>query len=195
MYRLEPSTETDILDSAIAALDYRPIIYATLGTEFYNAELMTSILAALSLDEWNVVATTGPQGDPRSVDPHRSNVIVTSWVAQDALLERAALVVNHGGAGTVSAALARGVPVVVVAQGADQFDHAHRAEELGMGIALPTGQRSPDDVRAAVRTVLGNPQYRNVGARLAAATSRLPGVDAAAQRVEQLAETPSPTEH
>ena len=195
VFRLEPTTATDFVDPAIAALDDRPIIYATLGTEFYNAELMTSILTALSRDEWNVVATTGPQGDPRSVDPHRSNVIVASWVSQDALMERAALVVNHGGAGTVSAALARGVPVVVVPQGADQFDHARRAEELGMGIALPTGQRSPDDVRAAVQTVLDNPKYRNVGMRLAAATSRLPGVDAAAQRVEQLAERPSPIEH
>jgi len=85
------------------------------------------------------------------------------------------------------------VPVVVVPQGADQFHHAHRVEELGVGITLDAEHRSIDDLRTAVQTVLADPNYRNVGARLAAATARQPGVDVAAQLLEQLAETPSTT--
>jgi UDP:flavonoid glycosyltransferase YjiC (YdhE family) len=193
VFRLESTGATESLDPAIEALDDRPIIYATLGTEFYNAELMTTILAALSSDDWNVVATTGPQGDPANIDPNRSNMVVARWVPQDALLDRAALVVSHGGAGTITSALAHGVPVVVVPQGADQFHHAHRVEELGVGITLDAEHRSIDDLRTAVQTVLADPNYRNVGARLAAATARQPGVDVAAQLLEQLAETPSTT--
>ena len=154
------------LEGPIAALDQRPMVYVTLGTEFYNADLMASILAAL-VGEWNVVAATGPRGDPEAVDPHRTNVIVDRWVPQDALLNRAAGVVTHAGAGTTIGCMVRGIPLVCVPQGADQFHHARRVEELQVGVHLSPANRSPDEIAAAVRTVVHDSRYRARGALLA----------------------------
>lgn len=49
------------------------------------------------------------------------------------LFPRCAAVVHHGGAGTTNAALAAGVPSVVVAHGFDQPFHGRRLHDLGAG--------------------------------------------------------------
>ena len=121
------------LGQAFAALDQRPLVYVTLGTEFYNRELMATILAALVDGDWNVAASTGPGGDPAAVDPHLAEVIVAKWLPQDAVLDRAALVVTHAGAGTTIGSLIRGVPLVCLPQGADQFHHALRSTSSRSG--------------------------------------------------------------
>lgn len=49
------------------------------------------------------------------------------------LFPRCAAVIHHGGAGTTNAALAAGVPSVIVAHGFDQPLHGRRLFELGVG--------------------------------------------------------------
>ena len=89
-FRPEPVATTVPLDARILDFDDRPLIYATLGTEFYNADLMRSIISAVMDNDCNLVATTGPQGDPDEIDPHAPSVVVASWIAQDAILDRTA---------------------------------------------------------------------------------------------------------
>ena len=174
-------------ESGFAADPYRPLVYVTLGTEFYNPVLMASILDGLVAGEWNVLAATGPQGDPGEVDPLRSDVVVARWVPQGAVLNACAAVVTHAGAGTTIDALIRGVPLVCVPQGADQFHHARRVDELGAGIDLPTERRSPAEVGDAVTQVLADPSYRARAEQLAAETARLPDIGEAVAFLERLA--------
>ena len=49
------------------------------------------------------------------------------------LLERSALLVHHGGIGSLSQAVAAGVPQVIMPMGFDQFDNADRIRRLGVG--------------------------------------------------------------
>lgn len=56
----------------------------------------------------------------------------------DRVFPRAAVNVHHGGAGTTAAALAAGVPSVVVPFGADQPFWARRAHELGVAPQAPS---------------------------------------------------------
>jgi UDP:flavonoid glycosyltransferase YjiC (YdhE family) len=56
----------------------------------------------------------------------------------DRLLPECALVVTHGGLGTVLRALAHGVPLLILPLGRDQAFNAGRVEAVGAGIALPT---------------------------------------------------------
>jgi UDP:flavonoid glycosyltransferase YjiC (YdhE family) len=165
----------------------RPLIYVTLGSEFTNPGLMADMLAALADGDWNVVVATGPKGDPAAIDPGRANVIVQHWVPQHAVLNDADLVVTHAGAGTTIGALVRGVPLVCVPQGADQFHHARRVAELGAGIDLAVDQRSPAEILDAVTTVLSDERYRSRAEELAFDTVGLPDVTAAAALVEDLA--------
>jgi len=189
-FRPEPIATTVPLDSRILDFDDRPLIYATLGTEFYNAELMDSIISAALDNDCNVVATTGPQGDPDEIDPHSPRVVVASWIPQDALLDRTTAVICHGGAGSTAGPLVRGVPLVVVPRGADQFLHAKRVEELGVGMMLPSDQQSKADIGGALASALSTPKYREAAQQVAQATALLPGIDQAIAQLEQLVATP-----
>ncbi|MBO0698183.1 MAG: glycosyltransferase family 1 protein [Zavarzinella sp.] len=65
------------------------------------------------------------------------------------VLPRAAALVSHGGIGSVSQALAAGVPQLVMPMAFDQFPNATRLEQLGVARSLPvTDYRGPAVARA-----------------------------------------------
>ena len=84
------------------------------------------------------------------------------------LMPEAALVVTHGGHGTVVKALAAGVPLVVLPHGRDQADNAVRVTERGAGLKLARTAQ-PSAIAAAVRSAIADPGYRAAAARLGAA--------------------------
>jgi UDP:flavonoid glycosyltransferase YjiC (YdhE family) len=58
------------------------------------------------------------------------------YIPLSQVLPRAAALVSHGGIGTVSQALAAGIPQLVMPLGFDQFDNAARLERLGVAATL-----------------------------------------------------------
>ena len=83
-----------------------------------------------------------------------TNVHVEGFVDQAGVLKVADLVVHHGGSGTVLAALAAGVPQVVIPTGADQFVNADRLAVTGLASVVPPADATPDAVAAAAATAL-----------------------------------------
>jgi MGT family glycosyltransferase len=71
------------------------------------------------------VVTTGPALDTFSLRPP-SNVTVVASAPHRQVFQHAALVITHGGNGTVMKALAAGVPMVLLPHGRDQADTAAR---------------------------------------------------------------------
>ena len=66
------------------------------------------------------------------------------YVPLSQVLPRAAALVSHGGIGTLSQALAAGIPQLVMPLGFDQFDNAARLERLGVAATLiPRRFRGP----------------------------------------------------
>ena len=65
----------------------------------------------------------------------------------------------HGGSGTTLGALAQGLPLVLVPQGADQFDNAARCVASGVAVVIGPGELSADAVRRALRQVLDDPSF------------------------------------
>ncbi len=118
-----------------------PLVLVTCSTERqHDARLVTVALAALPALGMAVVATTAAH-DPGAFDAPAGSRVV-SFVAHDAILERAACVVCHGGMGIVQKSLAAGVPVVVVPFGRDRArDRPPRGGGRGRGSSLPA---SPD---------------------------------------------------
>jgi rhamnosyltransferase subunit B len=74
------------------------------------------------------------------------------------LLPRCAAIVHHGGVGTTAAALAAGVPQLLLPNGFDQFDNAARVRRLGAGDWLPSGprRRMAAHIAAALARLLGS---------------------------------------
>ncbi len=75
--------------------------------------------------------------------------------------------VCHGGSGSTLAALAHGVPMLMLPQAADQFDNASACQEIGAALALMPDEVSSQSIRSAVTTLLNDPSFRESAQRVA----------------------------
>jgi UDP:flavonoid glycosyltransferase YjiC (YdhE family) len=96
--------------------------------------------------------------------------------------------VAHGGAGTTLAALAAGVPLVLLPLSADQPINARRVAELGAGLALDGGRADVPKLADALARVLEEPCYGTVAGRVAAEVGLLPPVAEAAADLTAIAQ-------
>lgn len=165
----------------------RPVVYATLGTMFNtNRAVFRAILDGLADEDVTVVMTVGEQSDPHWLDPVPANAHVERYLPQSLLLDRCTTVVSHGGSGTILPALARGIPQVLLPQGADNFTNAARCERAGAGIAVPPGAVSADSVHAALHRALDDASVAAAARRIADEIAAMPTPSDAAEGLERL---------
>jgi len=73
------------------------------------------------------------------------------------LLGRAALLVHHGGIGTIAYALAAGVPQLMTPLRGDQFDNANRVQRLGVGEMFSAREATAAQIAALMQRQLDSP--------------------------------------
>ena len=173
-----------------------PLVYVTFGTVAAGIPLyapaLTAVVGALAAEAGiRVLVTVGHNGDPAALGPLPPHVRVERWVPQDDVLAEAAVVVCHGGSGTVLGALVAGVPLVVVPLFADQPDNAERVAAVGAGVvvdpAVATAPEGAEEVRAALRRARQDPSYRDAAGRLAEEIAALPPADEAVEMLQRYA--------
>jgi UDP:flavonoid glycosyltransferase YjiC (YdhE family) len=168
-----------------------PRVYVTLGTVF-NAEsgdLFQRLLAAMAGVEAEVLMTVGRDVDPATLGVQPDHVRIERFVPQAEVLSATDLVVSHGGSGSLMAALAHGLPSVLLPLGADQPHNASRAEELGLARVLDASAASPESIRQAVNAMLDDHTAAARARRIAEELARLPGVEETVPLLERLAGT------
>ena len=172
-----------------------PVVYATLGTVFNRTEgLWEMIIDALSHLPVSAVATVGDRVDPASFGPLPDRIRVERYIPQGQILPHCAAVVSHGGFGTITAALAAGLPIVSLPLGAaDNVGNAMKVERLGAGLQIGRKNRSVAAIADALARVLDEPAFGAATASVAAATRSLPPPEHAATLLEQLAATGEPS--
>jgi MGT family glycosyltransferase len=163
-----------------------PLVYITLGTVF-NDDVALFVVAVEAARELGirVVVTVGPGNDPAVLGPQPSHVTVAQFIPQSELLPACAAVVSHAGSGTFLAALAAGVPQVLLPQAADQFLNAQAGEEGGVAIAVPRAEATAARVREALERVVGDPTFRRAAERVRDEISAMPAPGAAAAELER----------
>ncbi len=162
-----------------------PLVLVTCSTERQSDKRLLHVaLEALPRIGMSVVGTAAAH-DPQAFDvPTGSRVV--SFVSHEAVLQRAACVVCHGGMGITQKALAAEVPVVVVPFGRDQMETAWRVEVAKAGVRLTPRRLSSDRLTEAIRVAMG----RRAGAqRVSRAYAAAGGSAAAADAIEALAAT------
>jgi len=82
-------------------------------------------------------------------------------------MREAALVVTHGGHGTVARALRHRRPLLVMPHGRDQNDNAVRVTERGAGLSLPP-TATVAQIRGALGRLLSEPGFGRAADRLGA---------------------------
>lgn len=179
-------------------LDERPLVYASMGTagtlEANIAAYERIIDACRPLDAQLVVALGHHDAD-ESVErlrrAARLSDIVVSFAPQQALLDRAELLLTHGGANSVLEALSRSVPILVLPRENDQPAVARRAERAGVGLVGSFRRSNADEIRALIERVLGDVEFRQRAGEVAREIETAGGCPRAAEIIEQALLSPA----
>ena len=156
-----------------------PLVYITFGTVTGGLADATAVYRA-AVDAVaglpvRALLTVGTAFDAAVLDPLPPNVRVRPWVPQADVLTDAAVVVCHGGSGTVLGTVAAGVPLVVAPMFADHAANARLVDAAGAGVMVRRADAG--SIADAVTTVLTEPGYRAAAGRLAARMGSAPSVD------------------
>ncbi|WP_037863057.1 glycosyltransferase [Streptomyces sp. NRRL S-340] len=150
----------------------RPRVLLSFGTHFATPEALRPVIDALA-GQADLVVTLGLAAEAADFGDGLDHVEFVAFTPLAELLDGIDVVVTHGGAGTTMGTLTRGVPLVVVPQGADQFIQAGAVEGSRTGVAVmpPAGAEA---VARAVAEVLGNVEYRDNARRAAEQIQAMP---------------------
>ena len=112
-----------------------------------------SVRAAGSLGLRAMLVTNFPEQVPQHLP---RDVQVFGYLPFSQVLPRAALLVYHGGVGTLAQGIKAGLPHLVVPHGYDQFDSGWRVEQLGLGRSIPERRYRGRLVISAIQHILGD---------------------------------------
>lgn len=146
--------------------DARPLILVGFSTSFQNhAGVLQRVIDAAAELPVRLLVTLGGAIEKHEVTP-ASNTVVLPSAPHTQIMREAALVVTHGGHGTVMAALMHRLPMLVIPHGRDQADNAARVTERGAGLSLER-TATTQEISAALECLLRDPSFgaaaRNLG--------------------------------
>ncbi|HKH13722.1 MAG TPA: nucleotide disphospho-sugar-binding domain-containing protein, partial [Solirubrobacterales bacterium] len=151
-----------------------------------DLRLVRAALDALAEEPVRVLATTNRLDPSSSLPDAPSNARVVDWLSYSQLMPRAALVVCHGGHGTVARALVAGAPVLCCPHVGDMAENSARVAWAGVGLMLPWRLLGSGPLRWATRRILGDPSFVERAAEVAAWAQANDGSERGARLVEKL---------
>ena len=150
--------------------------------------LVRTALRALAAEPVRVVATTNRVA-PQSPIEVPANAILVDWLSYSQLMPAAALVISHGGHGTVARALGAGTPLLICPIAGDMSETAMRVSWAGAGLSVPWRLCRPQPLRWATRRLLHEPSFAAAAGRIAVWGREHDGAQRGAELVEELART------
>jgi MGT family glycosyltransferase len=165
--------------------DDRPLIVISLGSTYMHQErLLERIGRSVASPDRRVILLTGHDLAPADLPGVPGEVEIRRFVPHAAILPHAALVITHGGMGSLMAAFAAGVPTICLPLGRDQDANAARAAELGTSIVL-----APDaderTIAEAVGRALASAEMRASARQMQAALRGYETAQLAVEAVER----------
>ena len=151
--RTVPSDARDFLEAGGPPIVFTP---GSAGATMHRY-FRESVEAARELGVRSMLVTNFPEQVPTALPPH---VKMFGYLPFSEVLPHAALIVYHGGIGTLAQAVKAKIPHLVVPGGHDQFDNAWRIEQLGLGRSIPQTRYRADRVVKAIRAILGDGEGR-----------------------------------
>ena len=146
--------------SAFIAEGPKPIVF-TLGSSavWVARDFFHQSIAAIRQVNQRAVLLIG---DERNLpnEPLPPNVITANYAPYESMLERASVMVHHGGVGTTSQGLRAGVPTLIVPFAFDQADNAAHAARLGTSRTLHRSRYKADRVSRELEVLLKDYRYQ-----------------------------------
>jgi UDP:flavonoid glycosyltransferase YjiC (YdhE family) len=159
----------------------RPMVYVTGGSSGH-AGLLREAALALQDSPYQVVMTTAGR---RHAISECENITVVDFAPGGRVMERADVVLCHGGNGTINQAIMSGRPVVGIARHVEQALHLDRVEAMGFGKRIYAGRGVVGRIRAAVDEVVAQRRYAQSARALQAVARRYNGATTAASHIDQ----------
>jgi UDP:flavonoid glycosyltransferase YjiC (YdhE family) len=145
--------------------DLRPLVVISMSTTFMKQErALRSCIEAVSTLPVRALVTVGPIPDPAGF-PAPENVVVLQSAPHDEVFQQTDAVITHAGMGTVTRALAHGLPLLCMPMGRDQNDIAARVRWHGAGLSIRSSA-SVSQIRLALQRVLADDSFREAAERL-----------------------------
>jgi UDP:flavonoid glycosyltransferase YjiC (YdhE family) len=168
-----------------SADDARPLVLVGLSTLAQGqAVVMQRVVQALASLAVRGMVTLGPALDPAQFRAP-SNIRLEAFVPHSAVLPQAKAMVTQCGLGTLTKALAHGVPLVCIPLVGDQPENAARVVAHGAGIRVGR-DATPEQIRGAIQRVLAEPGFGESARRMAAIFAKEDGAQAAAEEIESV---------
>jgi UDP:flavonoid glycosyltransferase YjiC (YdhE family) len=161
------------------------LIFGTVYNQRPAFDAARHVLCAIASANLPVLMALGP-GRDASLPVGGPYVHAQAWFDLAAELPHCASVVCHGGAGTLFAALANAVPMVLLPQGADHFHNSDAVAALGAGLMLEGTQQQAGPIAAAVARLHAEPAFAAAAARCAEDIAAMPGADEVAMGLAAL---------
>lgn len=165
-----------------------PVVLVTLGSTFSDDEVFFRRAAAAIHDAGAasllVMGRRAPELLARLAAEPPPDSTVTDWVDYAALFPHLAAIVHHGGVATTHAAVAHGLPQVVVPHAGDQMPQAARVTRAGVGFGVRPQAFTAEAATQLVARCLHDPELR---ARAAALSLELQALGGSATAVSAIA--------
>jgi MGT family glycosyltransferase len=169
----------------------QPLVYLSLGSlGSADVPLMRGLVKSLADTPYRYIVSTGPQHNEYEL---ADNMTGAEFLPQVSVLPHVDAVITHGGNNTTTECMYFGKPMLVLPIFWDQHDNAQRVHETGLGVRLPTYGVEPTQLRAALARLLSD---ESLHTRLTTAGARLrrrPGTTLAADLIERVALTGTPS--
>jgi len=138
-----PATGAGFDERLSAFLDAgdKPLVFTPGTGNIHAADFFACALAAVTRIKRRAVFLTRERAQVPAQLP--ASVLWQPYVQLSALLPRAAVLIHHGGIGTMAEALRAGTPQLVTPFAWDQFDNGARVAALGAGMVTPAKRLRP----------------------------------------------------
>jgi rhamnosyltransferase subunit B len=170
----------EFFDASEAPVIFTPGSAASMMHRFF----LESVEATRRLGVRAMLVTNFPEQLPRALP---SGVKAFGYLRFSQVLPRAALLVYHGGIGTLAQTINAGIPHLIVPNGHDQFDNACRIERLGLGRSIPQRHYRADRVVGAIRAILSDAALKKRAREYAARIDSPTALTRACELIESLA--------
>ncbi len=145
----------------------RPKVLISFGTTYQNQKpAIERCIRALARLDVDGLVTLGPAVSPEGL-PEAPNVTVVQAASHDEIVPGSAVVVCHGGHGTVLRPIMHGFPVLCLPMGRDHPENAARIASRGAGLRI-SDRSSPRVIAAAVRRLIEDRSFREAAVKLGA---------------------------
>jgi rhamnosyltransferase subunit B len=147
--RLLPDDARDFLDAGEPPVVVTPGSAAATLQDYFTE----SIAAIHGLGRRGMLITNFPEQLPKTLP---AGIEAFGYLPFSEVLPRAALLVYHGGIGTLAQTIKAGIPHLVVPSAHDQFDNGWRIARLGLGTSLPRTRYRAVRATGEIRAILSD---------------------------------------